>query len=148
MSAQQNLATDKTQGGPKDWYSVKEAAEYLGVSKPTIFRWMRDGLLSFYKVGGSTRVSPEGLAAVIEKTTGTKEAEAAPRRCASCGHGIMVQGRLRGTGRLYFKPDHTRFWTLADSMVGTRAGACAACGFIQLHADVEKLATLTLESGN
>lgn len=124
------------------WCSVKEAAEHLGVSEPTIYRWMKDGLLSFYKVGGSTRFTREGLDAVVEKTTGLKEAEAAAGRCASCGHGILADGRLQGTGRLYFKPDKTRFWVFAESMVGVRARVCAACGFVQLHADTEKLGKL------
>ncbi len=39
----------------KKWFSVKEAAAYLGKSEPTIFRWMKDGTLSFYKVGRATR---------------------------------------------------------------------------------------------
>ena len=130
----------------KEWYSVREAAEYLGVSEPTIYRWMKDQVLSFYKVGGSTRFSREGLDAVIEKTTGRKEAESAAGRCASCGHGVLIDGRLQGTGRLYFRPDKTKFWVFADSMVGLRARVCAACGFIQMHADTSKLTRLTPET--
>jgi len=128
------------------WYSIREAAEYLGVSEPTIYRWMKDQTLSFYKVGGSTRFSREGLDAVIEKTTGRKEAEASAGRCASCGHGVLIEGRLQGTGRLYFRPDKTKFWVLADSMVGLRARVCAACGFVQMHADTAKLTKLTPET--
>ncbi len=127
------------------WYTVRGAAEYLGVSQPTIFRWMKEGTLSFYKMGGSTRFSREGLDAVIEKTVGSKEAEAAQGRCASCGHGILVGGRLQGTGRLYFRPDKTKFWVLADSMVNVSARVCAACGFVQLHADTAKLGKLRPE---
>lgn len=126
----------------KDWYSIREAAEYLGVSQPTIYRWMKDELLSFYKVGGSTRFSKEGLDAVIEKTTGRKEAEAVAGRCAACGHGVLVDGRLQGTGRLYFRPQKTKFWVFAESMVGLRARVCTACGFVQLNADTEKLKKL------
>ena len=128
------------------WYSIREAAEYLGVSEPTIYRWMKDQTLSFYKIGGSTRFSREGLDAVIEKTTGRKEAEATAGRCASCGHGILIDGRLQGTGRLYFKPDKTKFWVFADSLVGLRARVCAACGFVQMHADTSKLTRLTPEA--
>ncbi len=121
------------------WFTVPQAAEYLGVSQPTIFRWMKDRQLSFYKVGGATRFSQEGLDALVEKTTGQKEAEAARGRCASCGHGVLVDGRLQGTGRLYFKPDKTRFWVLAESLVGINARVCASCGYIQMHADASKL---------
>ena len=129
----------------KRWYSVQQAAKYLGVSQPTIFRWMKDGFLSFYKVGGSTRFSQEGLDAVVEKTTGRKEAEASQGRCASCGHGVLVEGRLQGTGRLYFRPEKTKFWTFEEGIVGIKARVCTACGFIQMHADADKLTRLLPE---
>ena len=128
-----------------EWYSVRDAAAYLGVSQPTIFRWMKEGLLSFYKVGGSTRFSREGLDAVVEKTTGRKEAEASAGRCASCGHTVLVAGRVQGTGLLYFKPEKTKFWTFEESLVPTRAHMCAACGYMQMHADTEKLRRLQPE---
>src|SRR5262245_32333444 len=37
------------------WYSIREAAEYLDVGEPTIYRWMREGKITFRKVGDSTR---------------------------------------------------------------------------------------------
>ena len=126
----------------KNWYTSKEAAEYLGVSEPTIFRWMKEGLISFYKVGGSTRFSREGLDALVQKTTGQKEAEVAQGKCAACGHGILVDGKLRGTGLLYFRPKKTKFWSFHESMVPTNARVCTACGYIQLHADTSKLTKL------
>ena len=130
----------------KDWYSVKEAAEYLEISQPTIFRWMKQGLLSFYKVGGSTRFSQEGLDAVIEKTTGQKEAEAVAGRCAACGHSVLIDGRVQGTGRLHFRPDKTKFWVFAEGLVPTRAKVCIACGYIQMHAETAKLKRLVAEA--
>jgi excisionase family DNA binding protein len=125
-----------------EWYTIREAAEYLGVSEPTIYRWMKEGLLSFYKIGGATRFAQEGLDAVIEKTTGRKEAEAAAGRCAACGHTVLVEGRLQGTGRLYFKPAHTKFWVFEESTVPTKASVCAACGYLQLYAGTGKLKRL------
>jgi len=136
---------DDAASDSKRWYSVPEAAEYLGVSVPTLFRWMKDGQLSFYKVGGSTRFTEEGLDAVIEKTTGSKEAAAATGRCAACGHSVLVEGRLQGTGRLYFHPEKTKFWTFQESMVPIRARVCTACGYIQTHADATKLSRLLPE---
>ena len=130
---------------PQRWYSISEAAEYLGVSDPTIFRWMKSGHLSFYKVGGSTRFTQEGLDAAIEKTTGQWEAEAASGRCASCGHGDLINGRIQGTGRVYFHPEKTRFWTFQQSMVPTSAKVCPACGYVQLYADTSKLTRLLPE---
>jgi len=127
----------------KPWYSVPEAAKYLGVSEPTIFRWMKQGTLSFYKVGGSTRFSKEGLDAVIQKTTGQKEAEAVSSRCAACGHSILLDGQLQGTGRLFFRPAKTKFWVFAEALVPTKARVCAACGYVQVHADTSKLRKLS-----
>ena len=121
------------------WYSVKQAAEYLGISEPTVFRWMKEGLISFYKVGGSTRFSQESLDALVEKNTGSKEAEAAKGKCASCGHSTLIEGRIQGGGRLHFQPERTRFWTFEESQVEIRARTCAACGYIQMHADTGKL---------
>ncbi|HIJ71215.1 MAG TPA: helix-turn-helix domain-containing protein [Planctomycetes bacterium] len=139
MAEDNRLISDDVKDHQKQWYSVRDAAEYLGVSQPTIFRWMKEGTLSFYKVGGSTRFSQEGLDAVIEKTTGIKEAEIVAGRCAACGHKVLVAGRLRGAGRLYFRPDKPRFWTFAEAMVPTQARVCMACGYIQLNADTSKL---------
>jgi excisionase family DNA binding protein len=121
---------------------VPEAAEYLGISVPTIFRWMRDGRLSFLKIGGATRFTQEGLDSVIEKTTGSMEAEAAASRCAACGHSVLVEGSLQGTGRLYFRPEKTRFWVFAEALVPVKARVCTACGYIQIHADTTKLSRL------
>jgi len=126
----------------KKWYSIKEAAEYLGISQPTIFRWMKEGVLSFYKVGNSTRFSQEGLDAVIEKTTGMKEAEKAAGSCIACGHTVLVEGRMQSTGKFYFKPSSSSFWSLHEALVSTRARVCPACGYIQLYADTDKLKKL------
>jgi excisionase family DNA binding protein len=130
----------------KQWYTVREAAEYLGVSQPTIFRWMRDGLLSFFKVGGATRFSQEGLDAVIEKTTGLKEAQSVAGRCVACGHGVLVEGRLQGAGKLYFRPSKSSFWVLSEAMVPTKARVCTACGYLQTYVDAEKLKRLKATS--
>jgi excisionase family DNA binding protein len=142
MSSHPNAPVEQQESPGRDWFTIDEAAAYLDVSRPTVFRWMKQGLLSFYKVGGSTRFTREGLDAVIEKSTGQKEAEAAAGRCAACGHSTLVEGRLQGAGRLYFHPDHTRFWVFAESLVPTKARVCPACGHVQLHADVVRLERL------
>lgn len=139
---QQETQASEVTGTEKRWFSIKEAAEHLGISQPTVFRWMKDGTLSFYKVGGSTRFTQESLDAIVEKQTGRKEAEAAQGRCAACGHHLLVPGRIQGSGRLYFKPEKTRFWTFSEALVPTAAKVCPACGYIQLHADTAKLESL------
>ncbi len=136
------MAENRIDSVDTKWYSVQEAADYLEVSQATIFRWMKEGTLSFYKVGGATRFSREGLEVLFEKTTGTKEADVIANRCAACGHGVLVDGHLRGAGKLYFRPTKSAFWVLAEAMVPTRARVCAACGYIHLHADTAKLKKL------
>lgn len=128
------------------WYTVKEAAEYLGVSQPTIFRWMKDGVLSFYKIGGATRFSREGLEAVVEKVTGSKEAEAAQSRCAVCGHSVLVEGTIQSMGQMYFRPDKARFWTMEEALVPLRSRVCVACGNLQIVADTAKLNRLRTDA--
>ena len=130
------------QGTPTRWYTIKEAAEYLGVSQPTLFRWMKEGTLSFYKIGGGTRFSQEGLDSVIEKSTGEKEAAQAAGRCLMCGHTILVDGRVQATGKLYFKPAQSGFWVLHEAMVPTHAKACPACGYVHFYVDPQKIKDL------
>ena len=131
----------------KDWYTIEEAAAYLEISQPTIYRWMKQGILSFYKVGAGTRFSQDGLDALIQKTTGLREAELVASRCAACGHGVLVDGQLQGAGNLHFRPRKSRFWVLAEALVPTICRVCTACGYIQIHADTSKLARLTVDRG-
>jgi excisionase family DNA binding protein len=140
MTENENKTANEEQ---ENWLTVQEAADYLGVSQPTIFRWMKQGTLSFYKVGGSTRFSKEGLDAVVEKTTGQREAESVAGKCAACGHSVLVEGKLQGTGNLHFRPAKTKFWVFSEALVPTKCRVCTACGYLQLHADTSKLKRLT-----
>lgn len=127
----------------KDNYTIREAARYLQVSEPTIYRWMKDGVLSFYKVGRGTRFTTEQLEAVKITHTAKPEAEKRKTQCACCGHGDLVPGRLQSTGLIYFKPEKTKFFTMESSTIDTKAWVCSSCGFIQLHADPDKLQRLS-----
>ena len=124
------------------WLTVEQAAGYLGVSEPTVFRWMRDGKLSHFKLGKATRFTRESLDACTRKVTGRDEGELRAGRCAVCGHSYLAAGEVRSTGKLYFQPEKSRFWVLSDSMVRVSARACPVCGHIQMFADTEKLARL------
>ena len=139
--------SDAIEGGfkGKKWFSASDAAKYLGVSEPTIFRWMREGLLSYYKIGGATRFSQDGLDAVFQKNTGQLEAEAAQGKCVSCGHHRLIEGKFRGTGQMYFRPDKTKFWVFEEAMVSTKGKVCASCGYIHIFADTSKLTRLIPE---
>ena len=124
------------------WLTVRQAAKHLGVSEPTIFRWMREGALSYFKLGGATRFRRENLDLVARKVTGQQEGAARAERCAVCGHGFLLGGDVRSTGKIYFHPGRAKFWTLAESMVAVEARACPACGHVQMFADTSKLAKL------
>lgn len=36
---------------PKEWFTTEEAAQYLGVSKRTIYKWCKEGRLATYILG-------------------------------------------------------------------------------------------------
>ena len=127
------------------WMTIKQAAEYLGVSEPTIFRWMREGAVSFFKLGGSTRFKRENLDMVARKVTGKEEGEQRAQHCSVCGHSFRLDGEVRSTDTIYFMPGKTKFFVFSDSMVEVGARACPACGHIDMFADTEKLAILMRE---
>ena len=126
-------------GRAKDWLSISEACKYLNLSEPTIFRWMKAGKLSYFKVGKATRFKKNDLDLVVEKVVGQPEGEVRASRCAVCGHSRLVEGKVASTGNIYFRPETTRFFVIADSNVQVRAKCCPACGNIQLAADTAKL---------
>jgi len=124
------------------WYSIKEAAEYLEIGEPTLYRWMRDGKITYRKVGDSTRFWREDLDAVMEVFHSEREIENVKKICPACHVGQLIEGVLRSTGLNYFQPRRTRFWTLKDSQIPVQAYMCERCGFIQIFSDVKKLAAL------
>jgi excisionase family DNA binding protein len=125
--------------GTKEWYSIREGCEYLDVSEQTIFRWMKEGKITFFKVGDSTRFLKEDLDSMITKFTGEKEAEKYGAKCVSCGHSSLVPGKISGTGKVYFRPNKTKFFTLLEGLVNIDARACPKCGFVQVFTDTKKL---------
>jgi len=128
------------------WYSIGEAAEYLDVGEPTLYRWMRDGKITYRKVGDSTRFWQEDLDLVMEVFHSARDADKAREVCPVCHHDEMVEGKVRGTGLNYFVPKKTRFWTLKDSFVETNARMCLRCGAIAWFGDSKKLETLRVQS--
>jgi len=126
----------------KKWFSIKEAAEYLDVGEPTLYRWMRANKITYRKVGDSTRFWQEDLDAVMEVFHSTRDLDKAREVCPVCHHDELVEGRVRTTGLNYFAPRKTRFWTLKDSFIPTSARMCGRCGAIIWFGDLAKLASL------
>lgn len=127
------------------WFSVKQAAEYLNIGEPTLYRWMRDGEITYRKVGDSTRFLQEDLDSVIQVRFSKRDAELFRAICPICKGGQMVPGHLQSTGRIYFRPQKTKFWTLKDSNVETTARLCRRCGAIVWFGDLSKFDSLEPE---
>ena len=85
------------------WLTMPEACDYLKVSEQTLFRWMRTGKVSFYKVGKSTRFKKEILDLAVEKVVGRPEGEVLSERCAVCGHSRLIEGKVTSTGNILSK---------------------------------------------
>ena len=128
------------------WYSIQEAAEFLDVGEPTLYRWMRDGKITFRKVGDSTRFWQEDLDSVMQVFHSAKDLDKAREVCPVCRYDELLEGKVQSTGLNYFIPQKTKFWTLKDSYVATKARMCARCGAIVWFGDLIKLATLRMES--
>ena len=124
------------------WFSIREAAEYLDVGEPTLYRWMREGKITFRKVGDSTRFWQEDLDALMQVFRSTTDLSKAREVCPVCNHDQLAEGRVRGTGLVYFVPRKTKFWTLRDSFIETTARMCMRCGAIAWFGDTEKLVKL------
>ena len=126
------------------WYSIPEAAEYLDVGEQTLYRWMREGKITFRKVGDSTRFWQEDLDSVMQISYSTKDLDKARDVCPVCRHDELVEGNVQGTGLVYFVPKKTKFWTLKSSFVGTTGRMCTRCGAIAWYGDTAKLASLRI----
>ncbi len=48
------------------YYTVPEVAETLKVSHMTLYRWIKDGRLSAYKLGGEFRITERDLKQFLE----------------------------------------------------------------------------------
>ena len=137
----ENIETKKT-----NWYSIREAAEYLDVGEPTLYRWMKEGKITYRKVGDSTRFWQEDLDAVMEVFHSAKGLDKARAVCPVCRHDELVEGKVRGAGMVYFVPRKTKFWTLKDSFIETTARMCTRCGTIAWSGNIEKLSQLRVQA--
>lgn len=124
------------------WYSIKAAAAYLEVGEPTLYRWMRDGKITYRKVGDSTRFLQEDLDAVVQVHPSSKDVTRVQTFCSVCHHDQLVDGHIESIGLAYFRPDNVKFWTLKDPNIKTTARMCTRCGALTMFGDMEKLQKL------
>src|SRR5579859_7599970 len=132
------------QNAPKKWFSISEAAAYLDVGEPTLYRWMREGKITYRKVGDSTRFWQEDLDSVMQVFHSERDLDKAREVCPVCRYTELVEGKVRGAGLVYFVPKKTKFWTFKDSFVDTNARMCTRCGSISWFGDTGKLSKLRL----
>ena len=68
MSPKDKIQREKQQ----EWFTPAEAAEYLRVSRQTIYNYMEQGLLPYYelKSGGGRRLRRADLYDLLEKASG------------------------------------------------------------------------------
>lgn len=131
---------------PPRWYSIKDAAQYLGVGEPTIYRWMRENRITYRKIGDSTRFVQEDLEAMVQVHPSEKDLAKVQDLCPMCHCDTMAPGRIQSTGLIYFRPHKTRFWTLLPADVNTSALMCPRCGYIALFGDTDKLNALRADA--
>ena len=59
---------------------------------------------------------------------------------------MVAAGALYAPGRLSFRPQEAKFFTLETGDVLTKATMCRKCGLIEVTGDVNKLRRLTSET--
>ena len=130
------------QPAKRKWFSIQEAADYLDVGEPTLYRWMRDGKITFRKVGDSTRFWQEDLDSVMQVFHSERDSAQVREVCPLCKHNELVEGTARSTGVVHFMPRKTKFWTLKPSAVSVVGKMCSRCGFIAWFGDTQELLAL------
>jgi hypothetical protein len=60
------------------------------------------------------------------------------RTCPCCGSCELEPGAIQSTGRLTFRPDNAKFFSLKTADVPVKANICTECGHIMLIGNVQK----------
>ena len=60
------------------------------------------------------------------------------RRCPSCESTELEPGRIQSTGKVYFRPENTKFLTFGTNDVELSANICMNCGNVMLVGDLRK----------
>ncbi len=124
------------------WFTIKEAANYLSIGEPTLYRWMRDGKITYRKIGDSTRFLQSDLEEVVKVVRRHSSVIEQTGTCPACGSSDLEDGIFRSTGLNYFQPGKTKFFTMRDSSVRAKAMMCGQCGAIFLYGDTAKLSAI------
>lgn len=60
------------------------------------------------------------------------------RKCPECGSARLELGDIQSTGRIYFRPNKTKFLKLRTNDVPIVASMCMDCGDVMLLGDLRK----------
>ena len=66
MRPQMKMERPVSDGRPKPLDNVRQVADFLAVSVPTVYRLLRSGRLKGVKVGGQWRISSEAVRQLLE----------------------------------------------------------------------------------
>ena len=134
--------SEETESSGCQWYTIKEAAAYLNIGEQTLYRWMRDGRITFRKVGDSTRFLQQDLDAMIDVHLSDKDLKQTQQACPVCQHTELIEGSLQSTGMIHFHPKKTKFWVWRDGNIPISSRMCSHCGAVIPFGDLKKLEAL------
>lgn len=60
------------------------------------------------------------------------------KKCLICDSIRLEPGSIRSTGRIYFRPENTKFLTTTTNDVPLLANICMDCGHVMLVGDLRK----------
>lgn len=120
------------------WLTISEACNYLEISEQTMFRWMRSGKITYYKVGKSTRFKEEDLDKAVDRVASKSYTAEDINTCQICGNTELINGVLSALGELVFKPEKSKFSIWKDSSINVTAQCCSKCGNITLKGNLEE----------
>lgn len=64
-----------------------------------------------------------------------------PNRCLRCGGSNFEPGSIQSSGRVLFRPDNMKFWTVKAG-VPVDVQVCRDCGNVQMTVDTREIAQL------
>lgn len=53
-------------------------------------------------------------------------------KCIRCGSLNVISGDVQSTGKIYFRPKNTKFFTFNTGNISVNAEMCSDCGYISL----------------
>jgi len=74
-----NASASAGEAPPRLHYSIPEAARELGIGKSTLHRWIADGVITAYQIGGRTFVAHTAMRELVDRQHAAAEAQRADR---------------------------------------------------------------------